>query len=213
MAIAAYGFQLAGAPRLSIVLLIIAWLVISISLYRHNLFEGKSKQKQITGHILIPASLAAVFIVVWVSLQPTTSQQGTSNATPSPSISTTPDWKASDESKRISSEMQDSVQKLIEEGKAIDVTDVERATKAYADWADRCSATMGKIDIQMKQVYGRETNFKTQCPNTQGVSEESKKLLKVRIEIAVNHLTVIQISMPFYTLPDASVIRLPLSKD
>lgn len=70
MAIAAYAFLIGGAPKFAIVLLVIAWLIMSVSIYRHNFFEGKSKPAQVIGHILLPGLLAVVLIVLWFYLRP-----------------------------------------------------------------------------------------------------------------------------------------------
>jgi hypothetical protein len=70
MILVAYGFLLSGALKFSIALLVIGWAVITISIYRHNFFEGKPRRTQLIGQTLIPAVSAVVLTVLWFSLKP-----------------------------------------------------------------------------------------------------------------------------------------------
>jgi hypothetical protein len=74
MAIAAYAFLIGGAPKFAIVLLVTAWLMMAVSIYRHNFFEGKSKRVRIIGQTLISGLLVIVLIVLWVSLRSNVTQ-------------------------------------------------------------------------------------------------------------------------------------------
>jgi hypothetical protein len=92
VALIALGFRWANAPpKLTILLLFIAWLVISISVYRHGFFELRSRFVQVIGNMVISAIIAATFVAAWVILQPSTQTQGDSQraatdaAMPSPS--------------------------------------------------------------------------------------------------------------------------------
>jgi hypothetical protein len=70
LAVAAYGFILAGALIASVMLLALAWLTITVAFYRYNFFEGKSKAKQVAGHVFISGVLAVILVGGWFSLRP-----------------------------------------------------------------------------------------------------------------------------------------------
>ena len=83
LTIAAYAFLLEGAPTFSVILLMIAWGLIAVAIYRHNFFEGKSRRLQITGNIVIPGLVAVIFAVTWLALRPESQAESTAG---SPSI-------------------------------------------------------------------------------------------------------------------------------
>jgi hypothetical protein len=215
------AFQLAGVISMGLAHMVMA-LALIVAAFSVWLWLLSRPQKRTMRAMWITALvLGVVFFgidrfMVWKKVE---QENGAVQLNPAPSVaplprtSASPNLQGADDSKRISSEMMDTVQKLIAEGKAIDTTNVRHANKAYTDWAERCSATMSEVDSRMKQMYSRETDYKTQCPSTQDIFEESKELLKLRIERAVLRLTRLQIKMPFDMLPDADVLRFPLSKD
>jgi|GEM_PF-5805033 len=91
VALAAYAFEIGGAPRFAVVLLVIAWLVFTISIFRHGFFERSSKTARFIYQSVISLVIAVMLIITWVLLHPITVQPqvATPNAaTPAPS--TTP---------------------------------------------------------------------------------------------------------------------------
>ena len=70
MALAAYAFLIGGAPRFAVALLVLAWLVVTISIYRHRFFEGKSRAVEALGNAGISAVIAVMFILLWFLLRP-----------------------------------------------------------------------------------------------------------------------------------------------
>jgi hypothetical protein len=70
MVFVAYGFLLAGALKMSIALLFIGWAIITISIYSHNFFEGRSKRVEVIGQTLISGFLAIALVLIWLSLRP-----------------------------------------------------------------------------------------------------------------------------------------------
>src|SRR5438067_1672242 len=70
MILVAYGFLLAGALKFSIALLVVRWLVITVSVYRHRFFERRARRVQLAGQTLISLFLVVVLIVLWLSLRP-----------------------------------------------------------------------------------------------------------------------------------------------
>lgn len=70
VALAAYAFLLTGALKFSILLLAVAWIVITISIYRQNFFEGKSHKTQIISNGFISLSIGVGLSLIWLWLQP-----------------------------------------------------------------------------------------------------------------------------------------------
>jgi hypothetical protein len=70
-----------------------------------------------------------------------------------------PDWRRSDEAKQLASQMASDVQRLEDEARVIDLSDYQRAMKAYSDWVEKCSVTLGRIDNQMRK-FSRETTYR-----------------------------------------------------
>lgn len=70
MTLAAYAFLLAGAPKFSIILLVLAWLTISVSIFRHNFFDRKSKHLQVIGSASISLCIAILLFLAWIFLRP-----------------------------------------------------------------------------------------------------------------------------------------------
>lgn len=70
MVCVAYGFLLADALKFSIALLVIGWLIITVSIYRHNFFESKAKRVRVAGQTLISITLAVILVVLWFALRP-----------------------------------------------------------------------------------------------------------------------------------------------
>lgn len=70
MALAAYAFEWGKAPpALCVVLLIDACVIITVAVYRHNFFEGKSRGVRTVSHILVSGCLAVVLILAWIALR------------------------------------------------------------------------------------------------------------------------------------------------
>lgn len=69
IAIAGYAF-IGSAPNFASFLLVAAWLVITISIYKHSFFEGNSKPIQKIFVMLISAVVAVVMFGTWLFLQP-----------------------------------------------------------------------------------------------------------------------------------------------
>jgi hypothetical protein len=70
MALAAYAFELGGAPKFSVFLLVAAWLVITISVFRHGFFAKSSNVAKRVYESLISLSVAVVLVVTWILLHP-----------------------------------------------------------------------------------------------------------------------------------------------
>ena len=69
--LAAYGLEWSGAPKLvSISMLVIAWCLIAIAVYRQNFFEDKPQKVRRVIHAAILLSVAAIFFAVWFPLRP-----------------------------------------------------------------------------------------------------------------------------------------------
>ncbi len=88
-----------------------------------------------------------------------------------------PDWRRSDEAKQLASQMTSDVQKLEDEGRLIDLTDYHRAIKVYADWVEKCSVTLGRIDNQMRR-FSRETTYRYYFEKS---GSETRKLLSDKL--------------------------------
>jgi hypothetical protein len=66
MAIAGYGFILAGAPRFGFWLLVIAWIVMSMSIWRHRFFEGRSKASEFMNNLITCGLVGILLFVIWI---------------------------------------------------------------------------------------------------------------------------------------------------
>jgi hypothetical protein len=66
MVIAAYAFLLGGAPRFGFALLILSWLVISISLWRHRFFENRSREN--IWNIILCGLIGLLLLGIWILL-------------------------------------------------------------------------------------------------------------------------------------------------
>lgn len=86
MALTAYAFELGGAPRFAVVLLVMAWLVFTISVFRHGFFERGSKVARLIYHALISLAIAVVLAITWILLHPVTVQpvQVAASSAPTP---------------------------------------------------------------------------------------------------------------------------------
>lgn len=84
MALAAYAFLIGGAPKFAIFLLVIAWLVITVSTYRHNFFEDKSRPTQLIGQTLVSLAVAVVLFLLWFILLPKAPVGGNAIVLPQP---------------------------------------------------------------------------------------------------------------------------------
>jgi len=96
MALIALGFRWANAPpKLTIPLLFLAWLTITLSVYRHGFFEARSRFIQVSGNVAISVAIAATLVVAWFILEPSTPTQTSpvvSTSSPSPiATATKPD--------------------------------------------------------------------------------------------------------------------------
>jgi hypothetical protein len=57
-------------------------------------------------------------------------------ATPIPTPSPTPDWKKSEEAKQLAAQLIKEVEKLMDEGRVMDLTNFDQAIKVYNDWIE-----------------------------------------------------------------------------
>ncbi len=101
------------------------------------------------------------------------------------------DWRETDEAKQLASQMVTDVEKLIDEGRLIDLTDYKQSIKVYNDWVERCSVTLGRIDNHMRR-FDRNTSYRSKWDsdnhNWKGlVSDEiqDKQLFKSHINVAI----------------------------
>jgi|GEM_PF-3941231 len=70
MFLTALGFELSGAPKASIVLLALAWVFMTIAVFRHGFFARKNKRTRLIGTSTISAGMAIIFALSWLSLRP-----------------------------------------------------------------------------------------------------------------------------------------------
>lgn len=71
LALAAYAFEWSSAPpKLTVVLLAIAWAFISISICRHKFFERYSRAFQIVLTVFVCGLVASILVVSWFLLIP-----------------------------------------------------------------------------------------------------------------------------------------------
>jgi len=96
MILVAYGFLLAGALKFSVILIVVGWLVITVSIYRHNFFEGKSRRGQLIRQTLISIIVGIILAVLWLSLRPSPNLDVQSKLVPSPTPPPTPTPQGSD---------------------------------------------------------------------------------------------------------------------
>jgi hypothetical protein len=54
----------------SLIMIIIGWLIVSVSIYRINFFDSHSKLIQIIGHFVVIIGLAGILAWIWVGLRP-----------------------------------------------------------------------------------------------------------------------------------------------
>jgi hypothetical protein len=66
MAIAAYAFLLGGAPRFGFVLLVVSWLVIAISVWRHRFFENRRHENM--WNIVVCGLTGILLFGIWILL-------------------------------------------------------------------------------------------------------------------------------------------------
>jgi hypothetical protein len=113
------------------------------------------------------------------------------------------DWRRSDEAKQLASQMASDVQKLEDEGRLIDLTDYQRATKVYVAWVEKCSVTLGRIDNQMRK-FRLETTYRYYFEKNERdmrglLSDEN---LSRVIQVAVLSLQAVEKALAFDTSPD-----------
>jgi hypothetical protein len=136
-----------------------------------------------------------------------------------PSPSASPDWKDSDEAKKLANEMKSEIQQLIDEGTLINLTDYEKALSLYLAWLEKCSVTLGHVDIKIRRFLkempgetlkeefdkstarGRQTNPKTK------ESSYDKEMLRSEISIALIRLNYAMKYIGIYTRPDRDSLR------
>jgi hypothetical protein len=117
VALAALAFLMAGAPRFAVFLLCLAWLLISLSIYKHRFFEDKSLRIQILGNVLACSAVAVGFVAAWVLLAPSLQQTLTpiktestiSNPQSQPSASVADNSSTTDKPKPEENEVEDNV--------------------------------------------------------------------------------------------------------
>lgn len=94
VALAAYAFEIGGAPRFAVLLLVMAWLVFTISIFRHGFFERSPNGAEFIYQSLISLAIVAVLVITWILLHPITVQPaplGMSNTpTPGPTVTMSP---------------------------------------------------------------------------------------------------------------------------
>lgn len=91
----ALAFRFSDAPHwFSLTLLIIGWLIISISIWRHKFFEGQARLIQTIANTFVCVVIAAVISVAWFVLSPKTQQpvekERQVQVSPTPPATTTP---------------------------------------------------------------------------------------------------------------------------
>lgn len=90
MALVALGFRWGNAPPwFTVTLLVLAWLIFSISVYKHKFFERWSPFRQLLGNAGVSVVIALILSAAWVGLRPSIQRQAvTQSATPSPTVAT-----------------------------------------------------------------------------------------------------------------------------
>ncbi|HXM51497.1 MAG TPA: hypothetical protein VN956_26885 [Pyrinomonadaceae bacterium] len=72
VALASYAFLISNASRFGLLLLVIAWLIISISIYRHRFFANKPRRAQEYWNGLVCTVVGVFLAVTWMALIPRT---------------------------------------------------------------------------------------------------------------------------------------------
>jgi len=117
---------------------------------------------------------------------------------------------------RVAAQLVSDVEKLADEGRAIDLTDYKQAVKTYNRWADKCAATLERIDGQMRR-FGRNTHHRFDWDNNDSVwrklltdqKESDRGLLRSALRSAVAILDAIGSQIKLDTMPDPALLRVP----
>jgi hypothetical protein len=138
---------------------------------------------------------------------------------PSPRPTPTPDWKESDEAKRLANEITNEIQQLIDEGTVADLTDYQKALSWYSLWIEKCSVTLGRVDIKLrrfttepdetlKEGFDNATaSGRRMKPDVKEFSSYDREMLRSEIRIALLRLDYAKKYVHIYTRPDADAIR------
>lgn len=69
-ALGAFPFEISGYLKFSVCLLIIAWLAITISIFRHELFDIKSRNKILRVDVGVSLLIGILIFGIWIGLKP-----------------------------------------------------------------------------------------------------------------------------------------------
>lgn len=99
----------------------------------------------------------------------------------------------------------------------IDLADYRQAVKGHATWVEKCSITLGRVDIQIRRFTRKDSDYKNEFDESsvgrnRSSSNENldRELLRNDIKIALGKLESIKKRAALDTMPDSEVIRLPL---
>ncbi len=137
--------------------------------------------------------------------------------TPAPTPTPTPDWRDTNEAKELVAALRSEIEKLIDEGRVIDLTNFDRGIKTYNDWIEKCSVALGRIDIQMRK-FGQNTPYKFEWDKYDRTSRKSKytdeadqrRMLKLELADSILTLEVITHEINIAGLPLRQPPRMPL---
>lgn len=77
IALAAYAFLMTGAPRFAVFLLIVAWLIISVSIFRHRFFERRTEPAQRVANGITCIAIGGLLAIGWFLLSPSSEPAST----------------------------------------------------------------------------------------------------------------------------------------
>jgi hypothetical protein len=192
-----------------------AWYVAMVNEYKVSFRLTPDEEQQIrhAGRYLGRKGLDDLIAALRTSYRPIIA--------PRPSPNPIPDWKESDEAKKLAAQMLAEIQDLIDEGNLIDLTDYQKAMTLYLAWVEKSSIAVGRIDIQMRRFTKKGTNYKDDFDKATALGRQTnpkskdyeyldKELLRGEIKIALIHLNLTRKLVELDTMPEADVLRLPL---
>jgi len=124
--------------------------------------------------------------------------------------------KESEEGRQLAAQLVSDVERLADEGRAIDLTDYQQAVKTYNKWADKCAATLERIDGQMRR-FGRNTHHEFDWDNNDSVwrrlmteqKDSDRGLIRSALSSTTAILEAISGKIKLDTMPDPTLLRVP----
>jgi hypothetical protein len=197
-------------------LLLAAWIVTIVGALVVEKLSGRSWKRVLITTVTSGLLMGVCLLLFDQRIASKKREQGRTTIPAQARATNKPDWKESDESKRIASGLVNDIQKLINEGRVIDTTNLARATGTYEAWNEKSSVVLGQVDNKMQERY-KQSNFKSEfdkifdySPVGKGYESSDRKRLKLAIELRIRQLESNIRTIHLYTMPDAEAIELPL---